>query len=39
MAEVRRSSQAETDLADILGYLDQHNPSVAEHDATAFYEE
>ena len=38
MAEVRRTPQAEADLAEILGYLDQHNPSVAEHYATAFYE-
>ena len=28
MAEVRRTPQAETDLAEILEYLHQHNPSV-----------
>ena len=38
MAEVRRTPQAETDLVEILEYLHQHNPSVAEHYATAFYE-
>ena len=38
MAEVRRTPQAETDLAEILEYLHQHNPSVAEHYATAFYD-
>jgi len=38
MAEVRRTPQAETDLAEIFEYLHQHNPSVAEHYATAFYE-
>ena len=37
MAEVRRTPQAETDLTDILGYLDQHNPSVAQHYATGFF--
>ena len=30
MAEVRRTPQAETDLAEILEYFHQHNPSVAE---------
>jgi len=34
MAEVRRTPQAETDLAEILEYFHQHNPSVAEHYAT-----
>jgi hypothetical protein len=28
MAEVRRAPQAETDLAEILEYFHQHNPSV-----------
>jgi len=38
MAEVRRTPQAETDLAEILEYFHQHNPSVVENYATAFYE-
>src|SRR5208337_3144996 len=38
MAEVRRTPQAETDLAEVPEYFHQHTPTVVEHYATAFYE-
>lgn len=38
MAEVRRSSQAETDLETILEDLQQKNPAAAERSADAFSE-
>jgi toxin ParE1/3/4 len=38
MADVRRSPKAETDLETILNDLNQKNPAVADHYATAFDE-
>jgi toxin ParE1/3/4 len=38
MAEVRRTPQAETDMEEILQYLNQNNPVVAERLATTFHE-